>query len=83
MKCSATTANFKNVACKFQKLSHWGIPGVLAVDVCKGFAVTMMCLSCENAVLQLLRQACVKHVVGKARCPKNKILKDNTSKNSL
>ena len=48
MKCSATTANFKNVACKFQKLSHWGIPGVLAVDVCKGFAVTMMCLSCEK-----------------------------------
>ena len=50
------------------------IPGVLAVDVCKGFAVTTMCLSCEKMQCSKTcsNKAWVKHVVGKARCPNNK-----------
>ena len=53
------------------------IPGVLAVDVCKGFAVTTMCLSCEKMQCSKTcsNKAWVKHVVGKARCPKNKNIK--------
>ena len=50
------------------------IPGVLAVDVCKGFAVTMMCLSCEKMQCSKTcsNKAWVKHVGGKARRPKKR-----------
>ena len=50
------------------------IPGVLAVDVCKGFAVTTMCLSCEKMQCSKTcsNKAWVKHVGGKARCPKKR-----------
>ena len=49
------------------------IPGVLAVDVCKGFAVTTTCPSCEKMQSSKFcsSRAGVKHVVGKARYPKN------------
>ena len=51
------------------------IPGLLAVDVCKGFAVTMMCLSCEKCSSKYSSsKVWVKHVVGKARCPKKNII---------
>ena len=54
------------------------IPGVLAVDVCKGFAVTTMCLSCEKMQCSKTcsNKAWVKHVVGKARCPKHEEYKN-------
>ena len=60
------------------------IPGVLAVDVCKGFAVTTMCLSCEKMQCSKTcsNKAWVKHVGGKARCPKKKD-KFQTIKNIL
>ena len=50
------------------------IPGVLAVDVCKGFAVTTMCQSCEKMQCSKTcsNKAWVKHVGGKARCPKKR-----------
>ena len=41
------------------------IPGVLAVDVCTGFAVTTMCLSCEkNAMFQNLQQQSMGQTCG-------------------
>ena len=57
------------------------ILGVLAVDVCKGFVVTTMCLSCEKAEFSCCSsRAAVKHVVGKARCPKKKYINKNCFK---
>ena len=41
------------------------LPGVLAVDVCKGFALTTMCLSCEtNAMFQNLQQQSMAQTCG-------------------